>query len=122
MAKCDEGYRCDVCGVDVEAVVDSDLYLRFILGDVALEWLHRLPERHIRCNPALAQYIVDDGFEPLRCEGDFNKFLMHVDYVEAETTRVTTAWRRLQAVPTLGLSIAEYPLAITPMTTTEQAT
>ena len=33
MAKCDEGYRCEVCGRDVEAVTDSDLYLRFVLGE-----------------------------------------------------------------------------------------
>ena len=121
MAKCDEGYRCEVCGADVEAVVDSDLYLRYILGDVTLEWLHRMPERHIRCNPALAQYITAEGFKAQTCDGDFNKILMPSDYVDGETIRVTAAWRRLQAVPTLGLSIAEYPLAITPITIAEQA-
>jgi len=120
MAKCDEGYRCEVCGVDVEAIVDSDLYLRYILGDVTLEWLHRLPERHVRCNPALAQYIVDARFESVSCGGDFNKVLMTADYIAAETIRVTSAWRRLQAVPTLGLSLAEYPLSITPPTAAEQ--
>ena len=26
MAKCDEGYRCEVCGRDVEAITESDLY------------------------------------------------------------------------------------------------
>ena len=43
MAKCDEGYRCEVCGGDVEVVTESDLYLRFVLGEVPLELLHRLP-------------------------------------------------------------------------------
>ena len=27
MAKCEEGYLCDVCGGDVEAITESDLYL-----------------------------------------------------------------------------------------------
>ena len=53
MAKCDEGYRCEVCGRDVEVIAESDLYLRYVLGEVPLERLHRLPERHIRCNAAL---------------------------------------------------------------------
>ena len=58
MAKCDEGYRCEVCGRDVEVITESDLYLRFILGEVPLELLHRLSERHLRCNPAAPpQYI-----------------------------------------------------------------
>jgi tetratricopeptide (TPR) repeat protein len=40
MARCDEGYRCEVCGRDVEAVTDSDLYLRYVLGEVPLDRLH----------------------------------------------------------------------------------
>ena len=32
MAKCEEGYLCDVCGGDVEEITDSDLYLRFVIG------------------------------------------------------------------------------------------
>ncbi|HEY3788912.1 MAG TPA: hypothetical protein VGL71_08660 [Urbifossiella sp.] len=113
MAKCDEGYRCEVCGGDVEAIVDSDLYLRYVLGEAPLEGLHLAPERHIRCNPALAQFIVDAAFAPMICEGPFGKSELDRDYVVKEERRVTRAWRRLQSIPTLGLSIAEYPLAIT---------
>jgi len=120
MAKCDEGYRCEVCGRDVEAIVESDLYLRYVLGEVPLERLHRLFERHIRCNPALAQYIVDERFEPCACGGAFAKSAQDAGYVAQEEERVTRAWRRLQAIPTLGLSIAEYPLTITPDTETHQ--
>src|SRR3954467_9205013 len=109
MAKCDEGYRCDVCGRDVEAVTESDLYLRYVLGEVTLEWLHRTPERHIRCNPAVAQYIVDARFEPVACDGPFGKANLDQAFVAAEEERVTRGWRRLQAIPTLGLTIAEYP-------------
>lgn len=110
MARCDEGYRCEVCGADVEALVESDLYLRYVLGEVTLEWLHRLPERHIRCNPALAQYIVDPAFPPVECPGVFAKEGLDPESVRSETERVTRAWRRLQMLPTSGLAIPEYPL------------
>ncbi len=114
MARCDEGYLCEVCGHDVAEVVDSDLYLRFILGEVPLERLHLQPERHIRCNPAVAQYIFDAKFPPVAYDGPFAKENFDRVYVATETVRVTRAWRRLQAIPTLGLTIAEYPLAVTP--------
>lgn len=116
MARCDEGYRCDVCGKDVEAITESELYLRYVLGEVALERLHLHPERHIRCNPALAQYIVDERHEPIACGGPFDKAGLDAAYVAAEECRVSDGWRRLQAIPTLGLSVAEYPLAVTPPT------
>ena len=34
MAKCEEGYLCDVCGGDVEEITDSDLYLRYVIGQL----------------------------------------------------------------------------------------
>jgi hypothetical protein len=114
MARCDEGYRCEVCGRDVESVAESGLYLRYILGEVPLEFLHRLPERHIRCDPALAQYIIDDRFEPVPCTGPFAKADLDPAFVSAEEARVTRGWRRLIAIPSLGLTLAEYPLAVTP--------
>ena len=114
MARCDEGYRCEVCGADVATIADSDLYLRYVLGEVPLEQLHLSPERHIRCNPALAQYIVDPRFEPMTCEGAFAKSLFDREFVESEERRVTRGWQRLLAIPGLGLSVPEYPLAVTP--------
>jgi hypothetical protein len=114
MAKCDEGYRCEVCGQDVEVITESDLYLRFVLGEVPLEMIHVAAERHIRCNPALAQYVVDPAFSPVACAGPFGKTEMDAEYVRSEEDRVTRAWRRLQAIPTMGLSVAEYPLSVTP--------
>lgn len=114
MAKCDEGYRCEVCGRDVESITDSDLYLRYVLGEVPLDLLHRLPERHIRCNPALAQYITDAAFQPVVCDGPFSKVGLDPVYVRDEERRVTRAWQRLQAIPRLGLTVPEYPLHVTP--------
>ncbi len=114
MAKCDEGYRCEVCGRDVESITDSDLYLRYVLGEVPLEHLHRLPERHVRCNPGLAQFIVDATFHPVRCDGPFGASELDPQFVRDEQRRVTRAWRRLQAIPLLGLTVPEYPLSVTP--------
>ncbi len=120
MAKCDEGYRCEVCGNDVEIITESDLYLRYILGEVPLEVLHLQKERHLHCNPALTQYIVDSRFTPVECVGPFDKRSFPKDYVTQEEHRVTLAFRRLQAIPTLGLSIAEYPFSITPVRPEEE--
>jgi hypothetical protein len=62
MARCDEGYLCDVCGKEVSGLPQSDLYLRYVIGMVDPERLHLAPERHVCCNPALAQFITDDDF------------------------------------------------------------
>jgi hypothetical protein len=110
MARCEQGYLCEVCGQDVGEITESDLYLRYVLGEVPPEQLHLARERHIRCNPALAQYIVDPAFPPVRCEGFFAKESLDPEYVAAEEARVTRGWRRLQELPGLGLSIIEYPL------------
>lgn len=110
MARCDQGYLCEVCGEDVGEMTDSDLYLRYVLGEVPIFVLHQQPERHLRCNPALAQYVVDSKFEPVRCTGPFAKEHFEADYVAREEARVTAGWRRLQALPGLGLSIEQYPL------------
>jgi hypothetical protein len=110
MARCDQGYLCDVCGEQVEELSDSDLYLRYVLGEVDPERLHELPERHLRCNPVLAQFIVDPGFEPVVVAGAFSKAQLAADFVAAEESRVTQAYLRLQAIPGLGLAITEYPL------------
>lgn len=110
MVRCEQGYLCDVCGVDVEEITDSDLYLRYILGDVSPLALPTQRERHIRCNPALAQFIVDANFAPVRCDGPFAKELLDAAYVADQEARVTRGWRRLQEIPRLGLPITEYPL------------
>lgn len=110
MAKCDEGYRCDVCGEDVEEITESDLYLRFVIGMADPEVLHTSSERHIRCNPALAQFIVDDAFEPVVAEGALDKRLLDADFVRGRERLVTRGWRRLREVAHLDIPIIEYPL------------
>lgn len=111
MARCDEGYLCDVCGLPVEAIEDSDLYLRYILGEVStVGELTGERERHIRCNPTQAQFIVDPAFPPISVEGMFDKRRLDPGDVRRREQRVTRAWRRLQQVRKLGLTIEDYPL------------
>ena len=111
MAKCDEGYLCGVCGGDVENVTDSDLYLRYVIGALDPELLHATPEKHIRCNPTLAQFIVDQNFEPVQVEGDFSKSNLDTDYVREREELVTRGWKRLAELKQMqDVSILEFPL------------
>jgi len=95
MALCDEGYLCEVCGAEVVDLRDSDLYLRFALGEVDPETLHHAPERHLRCNPTLAQFIVDPEFEPVCLDGAFAKANLDPEFVRSEEERVSRAYRTL---------------------------
>ena len=111
MAKCEEGYLCDVCSGDVEEMTDSDLYLRYVIGMIDPETLHTTPERHIRCNPALGQFIVDDDFPAIVVEGPFDKRTLDPLYVRERETLVTRGWRRLRELAGQeGLPILDYPL------------
>ena len=111
MAKCEEGYLCDVCGGDVEEMTESDLYLRYVIGRVDPETLHTSRERHVRCNPALAQFIVDDEFEPVMVEGPFDKRTLDPAHVRQREQLVSRGWRRLREISGKeGLTILDYPL------------
>jgi len=111
MAKCEEGYLCDVCGGDVEEMTDSDLYLRYVIGMIDPETLHTTAERHIRCNPALAQFIVDGEFAPVVVEGAFDKRSLDPAYVRERERLVTRGWQRLRELQGQeGLAIIDYPL------------
>lgn len=110
MAKCEKGYLCEVCGEEVEGILYSDLYLRFVLGEVELEQLPHSPERHIRCNPAQAQYIVDADFEPVICDSMFSKENMDSEFVQSEEERITRGWRQLCRIVNEGLPIEKYRL------------
>jgi hypothetical protein len=109
MALCEQGYLCDVCGLEVELIDDSDLYLRYVLGEVDPELLHVTRERHIRCNPTLAQFIVTEGFELVVIEGFFAKANLDPEFVAEEEARVTRGYQRLLALPGSGLPLTEYP-------------
>src|SRR3954454_1297596 len=108
MALCEQGYLCDVCGQDVAELTDSDLYLRYVLGEVDPETLHQRPERHITCNPVLAQFIVSERFPPVTVEGPFAKSALDPQFVAAEEARVTRGYLRLVELSTVELAIVDY--------------
>ena len=101
MAKCDEGYLCEVCGEDVAGILESDLYLRFVIGELDPERLHTSPERHINCNPILAQFITDDEFI---LTGDVPPGFAFSELDEAYARNrhelATRGWRRLKELAT----------------------
>jgi hypothetical protein len=111
MAGCERGYLCVVCGEDVEDINDSVLYLRYILGEVNWNDLDRAPERHVRCDPALAQFIVCELFEPVNVDGIFAKAGLDPEFVRKEEERVTSGFLRLRDVASANVPIADYPLA-----------
>ena len=111
MAKCEEGYLCSVCRGDVEHIYESDLYLRYVIGQVDPETLHTSRERHIHCNPALAQFIVDGEFPAVIVEGPFDKRQLDPAYVKEQERLVTRGWRRLKELAHQeGVSLLDYPL------------
>jgi hypothetical protein len=110
LARCERGYLCAVCGREVEEIEESELYLRYVLGEADADFLHRLPEKHIRCDPVLAQFIVTESFEPVALEGAFSKANLDPEFVSSEEARVTRGYLRLCEVAQTRVPIWEYPL------------
>lgn len=100
-----------MCGEYVPDVLNSELYLRFVLGEADFEQLYSTPDAHIVCVPAIAQYIVHDDFDPVvETDPDMDKRNREQEWVIQREQRVTAAWLRLQSIPELGIDIHEYPL------------
>lgn len=112
MARCEQGYLCDVCGQEVESIRESDLYLRFVIGELPSRHLLAAPERHLRCNPVNAQFIESPDFPPVVVEGDFDRRLFDAEFVRQRTQLVTRGWLRLQelAEQAQTVPLPEYPL------------
>ena len=103
---------CEVCGEDVSSIVESDLYLRYVIGELDPEVLHTTPERHIRCNPVLAQFIDHDKFDTVIVVGDLSRDNLDADYVDGRQSLVTRGYDRLlQIANTDGdRDVTAYPL------------
>ncbi|MFG0266973.1 MAG: hypothetical protein ACF8AM_17765 [Rhodopirellula sp. JB055] len=112
MAKCDEGYRCEVCGEDVMSIVESDLYLRYVIGHLDPEKLHVSPERHIRCNPILAQCIRDARVPPVDIEGPFALSELDPEHSKDMIDLVTRGYQRLWEINSEegDRDVTDYPL------------
>ncbi|HEU5116985.1 MAG TPA: hypothetical protein VFT74_09950, partial [Isosphaeraceae bacterium] len=66
--------------------------------EVDPETLHQSPERHLRCNPSLSQFIDDPEFEAVVVQGPFSKNELDPAYVAEETARVSAAYRKLREI------------------------
>lgn len=115
MARCDQGYLCRVCGLEVEHITESELYLRFVIGEIDPEVLHTSPECHLTCAPAFAQFIDDERFPSVDCQDPiFDKRHLDGDYVRERTHLVTRGYNRLWQIREerrKPLTVIEYPLA-----------
>ena len=80
------------------------------------EQLHVSPERHIECNPVLAQFILDDEFssswEADQVPEGFKIDELDKQYAAERSELVTRGWRRLIELSksTEELAIQEFPL------------
>lgn len=112
MAPCDQGYLCDVCGEEVTSIRDSDLYLRFVTGQIESRELLTAQERHLRCNPVTAQFIDVPEFEPILADGPFSRLELDEQFVREQTDLITRGWKRLQELAEIAQTqpISEYPL------------
>ncbi|QDV27723.1 hypothetical protein [Aureliella helgolandensis] len=113
MAKCDEGYLCEVCGEEVEGLADSALYLQYVIGWIDPETLHTRRECHLRCHPTLAQFIDDSRFTPpVQVEGDFDRRLMDVHFAAERVDLVTRGYQRLCDLGSgrQQTTVVDYPL------------
>lgn len=107
MARCDRGYLCAVCGGEVEHLVESDLSLRYALGEVDPDTLPSAPDRHLGCNPSLSQFIVHDSFAAPVVAGPFGKAELDPAFVAEEEARVTAGYLLLVEIAARGGSILE---------------
>lgn len=96
MAKCDQGYLCVICGEEVKRIDQSELYLRYVLGWVDGNSLNAQPERHLRCSPAIAQFIVDEAFSPVSHEGPMDKRQLDAQFRAQREAEITRGFHRLQ--------------------------
>lgn len=112
MARCDQGYLCDVCGEEVEHIGQSDLYLRFVTGQISSQQLLSSPERHLLCNPVVAQFIVDPQFPEVTVDGPFSKNELDMAQVQQQEELMTRGWNRLIQLEKIAktLPVHLYPL------------
>jgi hypothetical protein len=97
-------------GISFHGVCDAGAGFSFFCRLEDGRALLAAPERHLRCNPTQAQFIVAEEFAPVQVDGPFDKRQLDADDVRAREELITRGWRRLQEVAGLGVPISEYPL------------
>lgn len=99
------------CILSLAAIDFGCLVAYFVIGLIDPETLHTTRERHIRCNPALVQFIVNADSEPVAAEAPFDKRQLDAAYVQEREQLVTRGWRRLVELDRRRpATLLEYPL------------
>lgn len=112
--RCDQGYLCRVCGLAVDNITESELYLRYVVGEVSLDTLDRARDCHLECNPALSQFIDDPRIcGDLVVPADLQKSTLDPSFVATRTAQLTRGYQRLWEIRSERhkyRSVADYPL------------
>ena len=104
-----------VCHEPVDTMPESELYLRYVLGEFPAERLQAMPDRHLRCNPEIGQFVENADFPSMTDDDPLtDRRRMDPAAARARADLVTRAWLRLREIPALGLALAEMPLAHDP--------
>lgn len=114
MARCDQGYLCQVCGEEVKRLDQSLLYLRYVIGWITAEQLTQQPEAHLSCTPSVAQFIVADDFAtPDLGAEPAAKCFLDPEFRQAREALLTAGYLRLRYLQKhrRQMPIAEYPLS-----------
>ncbi len=83
-----------------------------MLGEVDRSLLDRHPERHLACDPILAQFIETEGFETPFVDGPFGKSSLDPAFVADEESRVTRGYERLMELERRGAVLSEVLLGV----------
>lgn len=113
MAKCDEGYLCEVCANEVEGIVESALYLQYVIGWIDPETLHTRRECHIRCQPSLAQFIDDERFQPpVHVDDEFDRRKLDPQFAAQRVELISQGYARLWELRKgrKRVTVVDYPL------------
>lgn len=113
MARCDEGYLCQVCREEVGRLIDSSLYLQYVIGWISSEELQKHPDIHLRCNPNLSQFIqAPELFPPIEVDGPFDKRNLDPGFTAQRVELITRGYLRLRQLQTdRSLPIQDYPMS-----------
>ena len=114
MARCDQGYLCRVCNQEVEKLSESELYLRFVIGEIDPETLHLSAECHLACNPVLAQFIDHQRYRNVaQAPEGFRLEDLDPRYAAERRELVTRGFQRLLEIQSNRKAFAhlqDYPL------------
>ena len=94
MARCEKGYLCSVCGQDVEAITESELYLQYVLGEAWFFGYKFLVDKNVLIprpeTEELVQWILDDN----KGKEDLNRLQIQIKELQDAYAKVATDVKR----------------------------